>query len=231
MKKYFAFAILILLAACGTENAEFEPITKIYQSYRVEYVESEDVTNVQASFRIKSPFGEKFIIEDPVSFLMNGRGMNLDTNRQYPYFYQFDGRETPIVFVYDNPDMEQRTEIVASLDSVRTISLPVKSDTISLDSTVVIRWGGPSIARNERITITIADTSGKTVSQFTEIFNTNSLSFFLRDLSPLKPGPGTLEISRRLEVSLDDKTPYGGTLYMALSTGPSAVVLKKKKAD
>jgi hypothetical protein len=227
MKKLIAIVIFLILAGCGTENAEFEPILKIYQSYKVEYIQNTDMTKVYASFREKNPYGDKIVIEEPMSFTMNSQSMNLDTSRDYPYYSELQGRVSPIVFHFENPEMEQSTIVEASLDSVRSIGLPKKADTINLDTTFHAKWDGESVGKKERITVNIFDSEDKSLGLFSEFINDDSLTFYAAELTGLKSGPGKIEIRRRLEVDINDLTPYGGVLHLINTTGRRDIYLKK----
>lgn len=149
------FCCALLLFSCRKESSEKIDQKDIYTSYQVIYDADQDATYARAWFRANNSGGEFLKLSIKSELKVNNGSLDYVGNYSW-YEKKQSGKFETHNFLYEDLDGGTYSNNLTLADS---ISFPSSVDTIYQDSTTYIQWVGEPIAADEKVRLTVFDST------------------------------------------------------------------------
>ncbi|HBQ60387.1 MAG TPA: hypothetical protein DD671_12405 [Balneolaceae bacterium] len=205
MKARYLFLILFLfsISACDTYDSGDLNQDRIATDYTLSYNAQTNTTRANAEFR----FGNDYVeLSSPASIYFNNQEMERSTALGKTWYSISIEDSVSATFEFTNQAgdvYENYTEIPPSLS--------IDSASLSLSSTSIVSWRGPSLKDDETVTLSIRGENGSFTARTKEV---NASSIFLRagEIDGNLEGRVIVTLTRSFEPDLVETTPEGGSL-------------------
>lgn len=212
MKIYFpALSVLILLAACNTEeigkSKDVNP-DSVYSEYTINDNEVSDEALARARFRFGGPEGTTLLLSDSEYVSLDGAKIVADSTKSMGVYYET--KKTPASFsgshtwVFSNRNGKQFTNTFNFAPVRVSNAIPAK---ISMKDFVLQLSG---VTDSMKIEVNVSDTASKTDDLEINAIGKSAVTIPGASLAKLKPGPITIDIMATERHSLKSTTPEGG---------------------
>ena len=207
MKNVFFIALLtITLVSCVKERPTDVGPDSIWTHYQLDFNQEDSVTTAKVITRFEENFGVKIQLHDATTLTFNGETLQWDPLEDW-YILEIDSFIGAGEFKY--VDIDART-FVNNVE-ILTANFPAELDTISRFTSYELEWGGPPIAADDNVIVTMYSLENSTIMQYFENAETATQVHMNIDfLQQFPNGHSRLEMQRRGVNSTVESPAVGG---------------------
>jgi len=230
MKKYAILLLLLSIIACGEESINEVDQSKIYISLTLQYSLQNNKTSLIATYSDGGVTGKRIKLSSPASSYVNNEKMDEINDITFdPFGICYHKEKTGIIneaiFTFTDLNSKQYINAVNSLSTIDFNSHTSKS--IGRSADWIITWDGSSIAKDEKIELSLSMVDSiKVQSFFIDSVGLSSITISQSELANMSAGNYKIHLSRSKVFPIQSTTKAGGSIISIMKSKEINVTLQ-----